>query len=148
MNMPRPEFVRGISPGNYTPETLVGKIFIFEADRRYEPHRDLAFLAERWAKKRGLSGRGYVHSVAFPEQATVEMLAWTLFRAFHLPRPNNNSPAPNNLILFTSSRELLKGKQRIWQENGYDPKRKGFIAHANCYEPTGNLFQQYRLLTF
>lgn len=151
MNMPRPEFVRGMSPGTYSlhgAEAFVGKIFIFEADRRYEPERDLAYLIKRWTRKHKILGLGYVHSVIFPEQLGVDMLAWTIFQAFHLLQPNDRSLAPSNLVLFTSSRELLRGKRQIWQEKGYDPNNKGFIVHANCYEPTGELFKQYRLLTF
>lgn len=151
MNAPYAEFLRGAQPGESItacPEAYSGKIVIFEADRRFEPHADLGQRILKWKRKQGLRPEdGYTHAIAFPDAPTVDILAWTPFRAFQFRVPNNDQLPPSNRIFFTDSRSLVRWKRQHWEKHP-SLTEWPFTAHATCYHPSGERLLTSRLLTF
>lgn len=151
MNAPYAEFLRGAQPGESTPlrpEDYSGKIIIFEADRRFEPEAVLSQRVLKWKRKRGLSPEaGHLHIVQFPDAPTVDVLAWTPFRAFQFRVPNDEHLPPTHRVFFPDSRSLVNWKRLYWEKQRYQQNRH-FMAHATCYHSSGELLTASRLLTF
>lgn len=133
MNTPQAAFTCGMPQVKNWQKLFGQKVFVFERHRSHERSRDLASLISRWLQRQGIPrGSGYIHLVQFPEQESMEMMAWTAYRAFHLQNPNNQSDGPRGIVLFTSSAELLKWKrEQIISEN-----RSREIAVFTPFRPT------------
>ncbi|MFZ1626529.1 MAG: hypothetical protein WAT81_01835 [Candidatus Moraniibacteriota bacterium] len=126
--MPRPEFVRGILPGElpYRPvglERFQARIVLFE----YNPRAGDETLSEqlrRWRRENGLSSfAGYSQLVGFPDAPSTQVLAWT--KENFLFREGNQSP-----YQFISLADY-----RQWVV--YEPSEKPRTCYGNCYSPTG-----------
>lgn len=154
MNMPRPEFVRGMQPGTlFTDkwfERYASTIVLFEANRAYD-QSNLNHRLQTWRTKEGIPPTlGYSHSVEFPAGPRIDLLAWTLYLDFHSKNPDrvgHLGKSPKRLLYFAGRPDLLHWI-RQYVPHARDPRcltGTAYTVHSTLFGPDEEVFPGFLL---